>query len=535
MFTRVKKRVNKDGTVREYLQIVENRRVDGKIRQRVLCTLGRLDELRQGQLDRLIDSLVKFSEKRAVLDQAQELFAHWSREYGPALIFRRLWETTGLALILEQAVAHTRIAFDVCEAVYAMVLNRLMDPASKVGVAEWAAKEVYEPRFSTLELHHYYRALDFLAGCKETIEEQLFLYGRDLFNQQVDIVFFDTTSVYLEGQPRGELLQYGYSKDHRPDRPQVLVGLLMLQDGTPIAHEVLPGNTADVAAFLTAIQRLKHRFSINRVIIVADRGTVSKKTLAALDKAGYSYILGMRMRRVKEIAEIILRRAGRYQEVAANLQVKNVNYEGKRYVICYNPEEAKRDALAREEVLQSLQTKLQAGGVKSLVGNSAYRKYLTVNADQAEIDAAKVEEEARYDGKYVLQTTTDLPAAEVAKAYKQLWRVERAFRELKQKLDVRPMYHWTDKRIRGHVMVCFLAFYLETRLYQALREVAPAACYTKVLRDLARVKAVQLTVNGRTFVARTQLEGDAHLAFKAVKMRVPSQVLHQDTHPKEGV
>ncbi|MFZ5898689.1 MAG: IS1634 family transposase [Bacillota bacterium] len=534
MFARIKTRLNKDGTVREYLQIVENRRVDGKTQQRVLCTLGRLDELREGQLDRLIDSLVKFSEKRVVLDRAQELFAHWSREWGSALIFRRLWEKTGLGRILEDIAGQTRIAFDVVEAVYAMVLNRLLDPQSKVGVAEWAAKDVYEPRFETLELHHFYRALDFLAERKEAVEEQLFVHGRDLFNQKVDIVFFDTTSVYLEGQPRGELLQYGYSKNHRPDRPQIIVGLLMLQDGTPIAHEVLPGNTADVVAFLEAIRRLKYRFQINRVIIVADRGTVSEKTLAVLDEAGFNYILGMRLRRVKEIADVILRHPGRYQVVAENLHVKNVRHEGKRYVICYNPEEAKRDATLREEVLKSLERKLKAAGLKGLVGNSAYRKYLKLNDNQAEIDVAKVQEEARYDGKYVLRTTTDLPAGEVAQAYKQLWRVERAFRELKHRLEVRPMYHWTDKRIRGHVMVCFLAFYLETRLHQALREVAPQACYAKVLRDLMRVKAVRLTVNGHTFIARTELQGDAHLAFKAVKMRVPPQVLHLDATPKEG-
>lgn len=276
------------------------------------------------------------------------------------------------------------------EAVYAMVLNRLIDPQSKVGVAEWAAREVYEPRFENLELHHYYRALDFLADYKERIEEALFLAGRDLFNQKVDVVFFDTTSVYLEGEARGELVRYGYSRDHRPDRPQITIGLLMLQDGTPIAHEVLPGNTADVLAFAQAIESLKHRFALGRVIVVADRGTVSEKTLKALKAAGFDYILSMRLRRVKELAETILRRAGRYQVVSENLHVKNVVYEGKRYIICCNPEEAKREALAREEAIKSLTARLKAGGVKILIGNSAYRKYLKLNDNQVEIDIAKV-------------------------------------------------------------------------------------------------------------------------------------------------
>jgi hypothetical protein len=171
MFARVKTLKNKDGSVRQYIQIVENRREGGKTKQKVLCTLGRLEELQNGQLDRLIDSLAKFTEKRVILNGAQELFAAWSREYGPVLVFRRLWEKTGLAFILDSLVSHTKIEFSVTEAIFAMVLNRLMDPQSKIQVAEWAREEVYEPRFESLQLHHYYRALDFLAERKAAQEK----------------------------------------------------------------------------------------------------------------------------------------------------------------------------------------------------------------------------------------------------------------------------------------------------------------------------------------------------------------------------
>jgi len=344
-------------------------------------------------------------------------------------------------------------------------------------------------------------------------------------------VFFDTTSTYFEGRGEGGLAQYGFSKDHRPDRKQVLIGLLMLQDGTPIAHEVLPGNTNDIKAFLKTIQDCRHRFNIRRVILVADRGMVSKSTIQALEEAGYEYIVGARMRRAKEVAEDVLRRGGRYQKVSANLEVKNVvalddyTLEEHRYVVCYNPEEAAREAKVREDVLTKLKAKLKEGGTKSLIGNSAYRKYLSLDKDNVTIDEARIREEARYDGKYVLRTNTELPAPEAAQAYKQLWMVERAFRELKGQLKLRPMYHWTDERIRGHVMICFLAFYLECRLRQLLQAARPDLSYSRVRRDLDRLKAVRLTVNGKEFIARTELKGDAYWAFKAVGLRVPSQVV----------
>jgi transposase len=530
MFARVKTLKNKDGSVRQYIQIVENRREGGKTKQKVLCTLGRLEELQNGQLDRLIDSLAKFTEKRVILNGAQELFAAWSREYGPVLVFRRLWEKTGLAFILDSLVSHTKIEFSVTEAIFAMVLNHLMDPQSKIQVAEWAREEVYEPRFESLQLHHYYRALDFLAERKAAIEEQLFLADTDLFSRTLDIVFFDTTSTYFEGRGDGELAQYGFSKDHRPDRKQILIGLLMTQDGTPIAHEVLPGNTSDIKAFLQTIKDCQHRFNIRRVIMVADRGMVSKGTIRALEEAGYEYIIGVRMRRAKDVAAEVLRRGGRYQKVSPNLEVKNVvvldddTLDERRYVVCYNPEEAERDAKVRDDVLTKLKAKLKEDA-KSLIGNSGYRKYLTIDKDNVTINEAIIREEARYDGKYVLRTNTELPAAEVAQAYKQLWMVERAFRELKSQLKLRPIYHWTDERIRGHVMICFLAFYLECQLRHLLQAARPDLRYSQVRRDLERIKAVRLTINGKDFVARTEIKGEAYWAFRAVGLRVPSQVV----------
>ena len=523
MFCRTKIRRNKDGTTVEYLQIVESVRQEGKIRQRIICTLGRLDELKDRDITRLAESLQRFTKEKDVTTLARDsLSCLWSRPVGPPLVMRRLFEMTGLPDIMAKERSQTKIGFDVGEAIFAMVLNRLMDPASKRQVSEWAVKDVYEPAFASLDLQHYYRALDFLSGHKDAIEEELFVRTRDLFNQEVSLVFFDTTTTYFEG-PKADIAAYGYSKDHRPDRLQVVIGLLIDASGTPIAHEVLPGGTADMHAFLTVIKACTKRFNLTRVVMVGDRGMANTRTVKALKEAGYEYILGVKMRRGKEVDDA-LSRAGRFRKVDETLEVKNVEVHDHRYVICYNPEEAKRDAEVRKEVIAVLEKKL-AQGIKPLIGNRMYARYLTFDKEHASLNRTLIEEEARYDGKYVLSTNTSLPAEEVAKAYKQLWMVEHAFREMKSNLDVRPVYHFTESRIRGHVMVCFLAFYLEMVFQRRLTEVAPEARPSTVLADLARVHAVKMRNGEKTAIIRTELTGEAHLAFRAARLQVPSRVL----------
>lgn len=524
MFCRTKVRRNKDGSTVEYLQIVESVRQEGKIRQRIICTLGRLDELKDRDITRLAESLQRFTKEKELAALAKDsLSCLWSRPVGLALVMRRLFEATGLADIMARERTQTKIGFDVREAIFAMVLNRLMDPASKRQVSEWAVKDVYEPSFASLELQHYYRALDFLAGHKDALEEELFARTRDLFNQEVSLVFFDTTTTYFEGT-RAHVAAYGYSKDHRPDRLQVVIGLLIDATGTPIAHEVLPGGTADMHAFLAAIEACRKRFALTRVIMVGDRGMANTRTVKALTEAGYEYILGMKMRRGKEVDDV-LSRAGRFKKVDETLEVKNVKVHDHRYVICYNPEEAKRDAEVRREVVASLEKKLSQG-MRPLIGNRMYARYLTFDKEHASLNRTVIEDEIRYDGKYVLSTNTTLPAEEVAKAYKRLWMVEHAFREMKSNLDVRPVYHFAESRIRGHVMVCFLAFYLEMVFGRRLAEVAPQARPSSVLADLARVHAVKIANGDNTAIIRTELTGEAHLAFRAARLQVPPRVLH---------
>ncbi|HAF71538.1 MAG: Transposase IS4 family protein [Acetothermia bacterium 64_32] len=525
MYLRVKRFRNKDGSVREYLYIVKGVRVDGKPRQKVVAYLGRLDELREeGAIDSLVEGLSRYAERAKVMDVAQDLFCHSAKEYGPALVFKRLWEELGLGEFLTRYVAERGFEFDVVAAIYAMVLNRLLAPCSKLGVSRWI-EEVEEPSFRGLSLHHFYRALDVLYEYKGRLEEDLFRRRRDLFSQEVDLVFFDTTTVSFHGEGPEGLAEYGYSRDRRPDLKQIVVAVAMTKGGMPIAHEVFPGSTSDVRSFARVIASLKERFPIGRVIMVSDRGTVSEGNLSLLSGLGLSYIVGVRMRRVREVGEEVLSRPGRYREVAENLKVKEVRHEGRRYIVCLNEEEAERERKAREEMVEKLREKLARGGVKSLVGNRGYRRYLNVKGAEAEIDEEALEREARYDGKYVLLTDSDLPAEEVALAYKGLWQVEAAFRELKDQLELGPIYHWTEPRVRAHVAVCFLAFLLEVEFERRLSELGVEVSFREVLSDLRRVKAVHLEVKGKPYLARTELSGQAYQGFRAAGVAVPPRVV----------
>lgn len=523
MYARTKTFTNKDGSKRTYMQIVEAVRENGKVRQRVLLNMGRIEDMQEGGLDRLIASLAKYSKKKWIQAEAEKLLIHSAREWGLELIFRHIWDQLDLNNILKYYFSRAYTCDQLSEAVYAMVLNRISDPLSKRGVNQWT-NEVYRPAFSQLELHHFYKSLDLLAEHKENIELELFKRTKNLFDFQVDMVFWDTTSTYFEGKGPAELGSYGYSKDHRSDRIQVMIGVVMTRLGIPIAHEIFPGNTSDVATFRQIIADMRKRFNLTRVIFVGDRGMVSKEILDELDKNRIEYIVGMRMRKVKDV-EGVLKTGGRYKVVKDNLKVKEVWYDADRYIVCYNPSQAEHDRKAREEMVEKLEKQIKSSGVKSLIGNRGYRRYLLLKKDAvAGIDQKVLEEESRYDGKYVLRTNSELNTAEVALAYKDLWRVERAFREIKSSLDLRPVYHWKDSRVRGHIMVCFLALVLESALRRKLLEKNIEVEYIYLLRDLQQLRAVELTIGDDQYLCRTELAGKAYEAFRALGMRPPLQL-----------
>jgi transposase len=525
-----------------YLQIVENRRVDGKPRQRVVATVGRLDQLAaSGGLEALLESGSRFADKMTVLSahrrgRAPEIAC---RRIGAPLVFERLWRETGCAEVLASLLGDRRFEFPVERAIFLEVLHRLVAPGSDRAGYAW--RDAYRIAGSeALSLHHAYRAMAWLGEAleqggparKDLVEERLFARRRDLFSS-LELVFFDTTSIYFEGEGGDEMGQYGHSKDHRPDRLQMVVGVVLDQEGWPVCCEMWPGNTADVTRLLPIAERLRRRFGIERVCLVADRGMIAADTLAALDEQGWPYILGARLRSTKEVREEVLCRAGRYEVVfpererphdPSPLAVKEVWVGEHRYIVCRNEEQARKDRADREAIVAALADRLR-GGAKSLVGNRGYRKYLRTEGEGFVVDDARVEAEARYDGKWVLRTNTDYEPAEVALAYKQLWTVEDAFRTMKSLLATRPVYHKTDETIRGHVFCSFLALLLRAELENRLARKGHAEIeWADLIRDLDRLEEVEIEKDGKRFLLRSQTAGTAGKVCQAAGVALPPTV-----------
>jgi transposase len=532
---------------RTYLLIVDNERVDGKVKQRVLFRLGRLDELlASGQLDSLIQSLGRFSDKLAVLGAHArgDSIATRSVRIGPGLIFERLWQACSIDKVLAALLEGRRFEFSVERAIFLTVLHRLFAPGSDRAAEKWKDDYAIEG-VADLDLHHLYRAMAWLGEVlaedrqdgatpfaprtnKDLIEEALFARRRDLFSD-LDIVFFDTTSIYFEGQGGETIGQHGHSKDHRPDLKQMVVGMVLDQNGNPVCSELWPGNTADVKSLLPIEERLRKRFGIGSVCIVADRGMISAETLAQVESHKWSYILGVRMRSSTE-AKAVVARAGRYAEVypksddrddPSPLKVKEVWVEdARRYVVCLNEDQATKDRHDREAVVAALRDALSKGD-KSLVGNKGYRKYLRAGGKQFSVDEDKIKEEARYDGKWVLTTNMDIPPAEVALKYKQLWMVEDVFRSIKSLLDTRPIYHKCDETIRGHVFCSFLALLLRKELEDRLARKEWKLEWADVIRDLNNLVEMEVAISGKGYVLRGQTPGVAGKVFQACGVALP--------------
>src|SRR6266545_781141 len=360
----------------------------------------------------------------------------------------------------------------------------------------------------------------------------IFQRRRDLFTQ-LEVVFFDTTSIYFEGEGGEELGQYGHSKDHRPDLYQMIVGAVLDGDGRPICCAMWPGNTTDVKTLIPIVDDLYRRFGIVKVCIVADRGMISQETIDDLDQQGWPYILGARMRRCKEVREQVLNDRGRFRVVhpksrdpkdPSPLKVKDVRIEDRRYVVCVNEDEVKKDRADREAILAGLREQLQQGD-KSLVGNKGYRRYLKVEGPgHFAIDEAKIAEEARYDGTWVLRTSTALPTAEVALQFKRLWQVEQWFRSCKSLLETRPIYHQRDETIRGHVFCSFLALLLRYELQTRLAAHGKVLEWADVVDDLERLQYVEVEQDGKRFRLRTELQGSCGQVFRAVGVAIPPTV-----------
>ncbi len=519
---------NKDGSQREYLQLVESRRVNGQPRQIVLMTLGRTDtDDGRAKIRKITQALLKNNSEYTLLDPEKHLSCERAMEYGPLLIFKKLWNEMGFGEVIEEEMSKNDAEFSIVESIFNMVLNRVTEPCSKAQLELWQ-DDVYG--LKKFESHQYYRALDYLIDNKESIEQGLYHRVRDLFSQSVDVVLFDTTTVvyFGEGDKGEDLLKQGFSKDKRFDLKQVVIGVLMSKEGIPLGYEVFPGNNNDVTCFKNIIEKVKDKFQLGKVILVGDRGMISQKNINYLEKNGYEYILGYRMRTIpKKDRSKVLNKA-KLKKSSDTLEYREVKYEGQKLIICYNPERAEKDKEHREEIIEKLRVKLKSTkDPKGLVSNAHYKKFLKIYGSKPQIDEERVLQDAQYDGVYVITSNTKFSAQYIIHSYKDLWQVEQAFRQLKSELKVGPMYHWKDRRVRAHIMVCFISLVMRTVFYKSLQEEDENVSYPKVMRDLKSLQAIEQKILGSPITMRTELKTGASLAFKALRLKVPNRVLSE--------
>lgn len=508
-------KIDKDGNKTFYLSLCESYRdANGKPKRRRLFRLGKENDPKLKQkMKALAPKINEIAGLEDVIDLDKDISAQWSKSVGPHLVFKKLWNDLGFNEIFEGKYY---------EEIFMMVVNRLCDPKSKLSCMDWK-ETVYEPSWDNIKLHNLYLGLDWLEKNKGRVEVQIFNRTRNLFDQELDLILFDTTSVsyWGEGNAAPELLKYGYAKNKRNDLKQLMVGLLMTRGGIPVGHEVFPGNQVDVVSFPQVVTKLKERFNITRVIWVCDRGMISQANLNVLEGLKQEYIIGVKMRQLEGGFKAVLlddHHTG-YTKLSNNLFVKVNQINNRRYIVCYNPEQAQIDAINRERFKVIIKKNVLEKTDKSWIVKNGYKKYLKLKEDIIEsVDEDRLKKEEIYDGKWILLTNTSLEYTEIAKHYKSLWQIESAFKELKSTLDISPMYHWTEKRIRGHIFICFLALVLELGFKKKLGD---KASYSKVIDDLKKLQASAILVKGKRMIKRTEPVGGTEYAFKQLQLPMP--------------
>jgi transposase len=557
MYLRVTERRNRDGSTVAYYALAENDwNAEAKRSEtRVIHSFGRADQLDRTALQRLVASINRVIDA----DAANTLPTHGKSaiaeieidavfELGVVLAARGLWEELGIGEAIRTRMGRAGLSAPHETALFAMAAQRLDAPASKLACAtRWLPDIAWLPEADGLAVDQLYRALDFLAVWSDEIERDVFLRAADLLRLDVDLIFYDTTTAYFEidepdefaeqfaGKLYAPLRQRGHSKEGRDNQPQVIIALAVTRDGMPVRSWVLPGNTADVATVARIKQDL-HAWQLGRCLFVGDAGMYSAQNLVELSRGLGRYVLAVPMRRVQDVEVEVLSRPGRYRQVADNLQVKEAwvgdGERRKRYVLCFNPQEAERQRQHRQQVLMEMAAELTALDKReeqhpkaacTLMASKRYGRYLSTDRHgRPKLDAAKVKAAEKFDGKFVVITNDDtLSAEDVALAYKAGAMIESCFRRMKQTgLEVRPMFHWTARRIEAHVKLCVLALQM-----QRSAEIRTELSWMRIAHALAALKAVRYRSESRTIVQRTKISSELAGLLKRLGISAPKQLM----------
>ncbi len=547
MYLRVTERRNRDGSTVAYYGLAENvwNAATRRAEARVVHSFGRADKLDREALKRLVKSINRVlgaeEPDREAARGLPEIEIEQVFELGVVLVARALWEALGIGQAIRRRLAAAGLSAPHEAALLAMTANRLDDPTSKLACAErWLPDVAWLPEATGLKVDQLYRALDVLAVQAETIEREVFLRTADLFKLDVDLIFYDTITAWFAIDEEDEdggpgLRRRGHAKDGPEGAPQVVIALAVTRDGMPVRSWVLPGDTADVATVARIKDDLR-AWRLGRCVLVGDAGLYSADNLGELARGLGRYLLAVPMRRLKEVEAEVLARPGRYRKVADNLQVKQVwvgtGERRRRYVVCFNPEEAERQRRHRSLVLEALAAELRLLAERDadhpraachLLASRRFARYLTTDASgRPRLDPAKVKAAERLDGKFVVTTNDDsLTAEDAALGYKGAWIIEACFRKLKRTgLAIRPIYHWSPRRIVAHVKLCVLALQI-----QRAAELRTGRPWPRLAHDLATLKAVCYRTEAPTIAQRTRIGPELAHTLKTLGISRPKQLL----------
>jgi len=512
-----------------YFQIAESYRSKDGPKHKTICTVGRVDEvIKNGTLKRFMESISRHLEDVALLDLEKESIKG-VRLLGAVLAVEKAFSDLGLDRKLSEVASRRKIQFDFVKAVKLMVINRVLAPCSKLSITRWKEELYNAEEYEGIQAQHLYRSLDLLSREAEELKRQTYRGVRvlSLFKPEVRVVYYDLTTLYFESEIADELKDFGYSKDHRPDKVQVVLGVVLDEEGLPVTYEVYPGNTFEGATVVEMVRKLKAEYEVKEVIFVGDRGLVSKKALQELEGLGCGYVLAARVKRLPEKVKEEIGRDTDWEELTPDLKVKELKVNHRRLVVYKSEVLKKEDEARREEILEWIREQLEKNP-KGLMLKRGYSKYLQVEGAEIKFNGKAIEKEARLDGVFGFWCRGEgTGKKEAYKVYKQLWQVEEAFRSMKSSLKIRPVYHWTPRRIKGHVAMCYLAFCVCKVLEKRLKDAGLSMSLREALGELGQVRAVDLETKKGSIQVRTEVKGIKHDLFRALSLKIPSVVLRK--------
>lgn len=535
----------------EYVRLVESFRENGKVKHKVILNLGRKDIIEGNpSFKRLAERLLEISGGTVGRADKLQISEGTLRNYG-FIVYRKLWQIFGFDSFFDQLKRkHIKLQFDLSSVIFLMVVQHLLSPMSKLSTYERRSLYLGIPE---MDLNHLYRSLDLLAENKENIENYVFDRNRTLFNMSVDIVFYDVTTFYFESVREDGFRDFGFSKDNKINEVQVVMGLLIDSEGRPIGYELFPGNTLDSKTLERSLEKLKERFNIRQVIIVADRGLNSKLNLSRIKEMGYNYIVASRLRKMPEsVIEEVFDSNGyrlltpeflaRYEEEdEEEFRYKVIDYinryrdeEGKvkelkeKMVITYSKKRALKDKADRERLIEKAKELLKEPARIRASNRRGSKRFILEKGEKEEycLNEEAIAADEKFDGYYAIQTSLlDLKAEKILEAYHTLWKIEESFRIMKSTLEVRPIFHWTERRIKGHFVVCFLAFLLERTLEYKLKTNGIMMSPNKIREALNAMMFTEVEINGQLYLIKMKLSEGANKILRVLRIAPPKNVL----------